>query len=279
MKIGIITTSLAVACLIGAGCEPLSTNFSSLHSSSSSAKAWDKTTKASCWQGSNAQTRHMNILSPHMSEQLFKERVAWAKDRGCNTIHAFIGNEGNGEYAGYSIYGKTWGWTLDASYVQVMQDRINYIDSQGMAFVAWLLADDSPRFNARAAKDFDRYVSDLKEQGLLSRAAIVVPGLEINEYYTEARTVEAFVAAVRNHYSGKVGIHCTSYKLLYAHLSDIVFYQVAPGKNAEWIKAEATRVKKAIGGKPLNFFELSRHEDRALAEAAFDGGADMVGNY
>lgn len=240
---------------------------------------WDATTKASCWQGSNAQTRHMNILSPHMPENLFKERVKWAKGRGCNTIHAFLANEGDGEYAGYCIYGRSWGWTVDAHYVKVMKDRIDYIGQQGMAFVPWLLADDSSKYNAAAATNFDRYATDLKNLGLLDRASLVVPGLEIDEYYKSAHLVESFVTAVRNHYRGKIGVHCTSYKLLYAYLSDVVFYQVDPGKNVAWIKTEATRVKKAIGGKPLNFFELSRHEDRALAEAAFDGGADMVGNY
>jgi len=49
--------------------------------------SWDKTTKASCWQGGDAEVRHMNILSPHMPEETFKARVKWAKDRKCNTVH------------------------------------------------------------------------------------------------------------------------------------------------------------------------------------------------
>ena len=61
-------------------------------------------------------------------------------------------------------------------------------------------------------------------------------------------------------------------------LADIVFYQVSPGRSASWIKAETKRVV-ALVNKPVNFFELSRHEDRTLSKAALDGGAYGVANW
>jgi hypothetical protein len=131
----------------------------------------------------------------------------------------------------------------------------------------------------------------------------VVVGLELGEYYQlpralgaalklcfgiqpeevpellRAAKVSALVAATRKHYSGPVGTHENSGELRFANLGDFVCYQVNPGHDAKWIENEARRVKKAIGGKILNFFELSRNPDRFLCEAAFRGGADMVGNW
>lgn len=240
--------------------------------------SWDKTTKASCWQGNNAEIRHMNILSPHMSDDMFKSRVRWAKDRGCNTIHVYVGNEGDGEYAGYCIYGNKWDWVIDENYVKVMKGRIEYISRQGFAVVVWLFADDSSRYNKTASTNFDRYLQDVSGCGLFERASIIVVGLELDEYYS-AVEVSRLVTATRKYYNGMVATHETSYRYNYAYVSDIVFYQVDPSRSIDWIRSEAFRVKRDIGGKPLNFFELSRHEDRERSQAALDGGANMIGNW
>ena len=64
--------------------------------------SWNECTKASCWQGQNAGTRHMNILSPKFSDAVFRDRVKWAKARGCNTLHLFLINKGDGEGSGYT---------------------------------------------------------------------------------------------------------------------------------------------------------------------------------
>lgn len=84
--------------------------------------------------------------------------------------------------------------------------------------------------------------------------------------------------ASRKYYSGKVGVHATSGKYSFAAAAaDIVFAQCAPGKSAAQIKGEVSRAKGT--GKPVNFFELSRHEARDLAKAALDSGAFGVGNW
>lgn len=41
--------------------------------------SWKDCSKASCWQGQNVGTRHMNILSPHFDDGTFQARVKWAE--------------------------------------------------------------------------------------------------------------------------------------------------------------------------------------------------------
>ena len=238
---------------------------------------WDEATLASCWSGPNAEQRNMNILSPGMSDGKFRDRVAWQLDRGCNTVHLFLANKADGEYACYSIYGSAWDWTIDAATCKTFRDRIAYCRGKGLAVVLWLFADDSSDWNRAAAKDFPRYLRDLKDEGLLTYASTVVVGLELDEYFNAAQ-VGALVSATRAVYGGKVGTHQTSGRADFAGLADICFYQVKPGKSAAQIETEARKIKAAVG-KPVNFFELSRHEDRALCEAALKGGAFAVGNW
>ena len=98
------------------------------------------------------------------------------------------------------------------------------------------------------------------------------------EIEIQTKQVTDLVSSIRAVYSGKIGTHGTSEFLSYANLGDIVFYQVSPGKSAAWITSETERVI-SVTGKPVNFFELSRHEDRALSEAAFAGKAFAVANW
>lgn len=252
---------------------------------------WQTCTKSSNWSGPNAEIRRQNIFSPKCSDQKFRDSVQWAKARGCNTIHVFLANQGDGEMAGYCIYGTSWDWSIDQATVKLFNERAAYILSQGMAYVPWLFSDDSS-WNATAAKDFPRYLKDLKACGLFDLASIVVVGLELTEYYetpgllTVAQTeglirragkVKDLVAATRAVWPGKIGTHENSGSLKFAGLADNVYYQTSPGKSASWVKAEAARVKKAIGDRWLDYWEIDRHENRELAQAAFDGGADAVG--
>lgn len=238
---------------------------------------WDVATLASCWSGPNAGQRNMNILSPGMSDRKFRERVAWQEKRGANTVHLFLANKADGEHAGYSIYGGAWDWSIDAATCDTFRDRIAYCRGRGLAVVLWLFADDSSDWNRAAAKDFPRYLRDLESEGLLRYASTVVVGLELDEYFNAAQ-VAALVAATRAVYSGKVGVHQTSGRMDFAPLADIMFYQVSPGRSASWIESEARRVRAAVG-KPVNFFELDRSDNRPLCEAAQRGGAFAVGNW
>ena len=224
----------------------------------------ERATLASCWQGSNAQTRHMNMLSPAMPEAEFDRRLAWAKTQGCNTVHWFTSNQGDGEFAGYAP-------SAD------MRGRISKARAKGMAVVLWLFADDSASYNHAEARDFGAHVRGVKAAGLFAEATAVVAGLELDEYFS-ASQVSALVAAIRAEFSGPVGTHETSGRHAFAGVADFVCYQVEPGKSADWIEAESRRVKAKVG-KPLVFFELDRKPNRSLCEAALAGGAFAVGNW
>ena len=228
--------------------------------------SWKDCSRASCWQGANAGTRHMNSLSPKFPDATFKDRVKWAEKRGCNCLHLFLVNQGDGQGAGYTA--------LDPDTAKVMDRRIRWAAKRGMGIVLWCMADDSAAW-ARSL-DMDALMRVCKAHGWLGIASTVVVGLETDEYWSAAQ-VQAHIATIRRHYRGKVGVHMTSGKTSYAPLADILFYQTNPGKSAGQIASET---KKALGcGKPVNFFELSRHEDRALSEAALSAGAFGVGNW
>lgn len=239
--------------------------------------AWSKCVHASCWTGANASVRLMNILSPHINDAKFKQRVSWMKDRGCDTAHVFVSNQKNGGGAGYCPYGEAWTWKIDPAMCRMFRERMRYLRRQGFAVVPWLFADDSAQWNNYAAGNFPRYLADLKAEGLLALASTVCVGLELNEYFN-AGQVAQLVAATRKVYGGKVATHMTSGAFGYAGLGDICFYQVNPGMSVAAVEAEARRVRGVIG-IPLNFFEIERQEDRAKSEAALRGGAYAVGNW
>ena len=239
--------------------------------------AWDACTRASCWRGANAANRMMNMLSPAFTDAKFAEYRDWMRSIGCNTSHVFLSNKADGEGGGYCIYGTSWTWEINAEFCEMFRKRIADLRAHGFAVVVWLLADDSSAWNKEAARNFPKYIQDLKAQGLLDKASTVVAGLELDEYYQSAQ-VSALVNAIRRVYPGKVGTHQTSGRYEFSALADVVFYQVNPGKSAAQIKAEASKVVKATG-KPVNFFELDRQPNRALCDAAFAGGAFAVGNW
>lgn len=239
---------------------------------------WDKCTKSSNWTGKNASIRLMNILSPHMPDNSFNDRVSFIKSRECNCVHLILANRADGEYCGYSIYGGSITWNINKNYTDIMGNRIKKLRADGFGIVLWLVTDDDGGWNKTLAGNFKKYVEDIKSLGWFDYASTVVLGIEMDEYWG-ASQVQDCVGALRSVYPGKVGIHMTSGKWEWISLGDILFYQVNPGRSAAQIESDARGVVSKCGGKPVNFFELSRSEDRALSEAAFRGGCYGVGNW
>ena len=138
---------------------------------------------ASCWEGKNASRRHMNELSGKMGDEEVAARLDWAKGRGCNTVHWFLVNQGDGEGAGYSIYGgaPTLG-RVDEGAVARMARRCEMARERGLAVVLWLLADDSAKWNKSILGNPGQFAADLAATGLLKHASAVVLGLEMDEY-------------------------------------------------------------------------------------------------
>ena len=223
--------------------------------------SWDECTKACCWFGGNAGTRVMNILSPHFTETQFEDRVRKCADRGCNTFHLFLANKADGEGAGF--------WPDEARL-----DRVETLWDRGYGLVLWLIADDSADYWKAICRDPAAFIA--KCRPFLPYASTVVLGLEMDEYGSRAQW-QALREALRREYAGKIGVHHTSGKTTFLDLGDILFYQVSPGKSAGEIRSAA---KSALGhGKPVCFFELDRHENRELAQAALDAGCYAVGNW
>jgi len=241
-------------------------------------KSWDKCTRSSNWTGKNAAKRMMNILSPHMPDKVFEDRLAFMKGRGCDTVNLFVSNKADGEYAGYSIYGSAITWKINKDYTSKMEARIKRLYKEGFGIVLWLMADDDCGWNKTLSGNFSAYVNDIKSLGWFDYASTVVLGLELDEYWT-ANQVTAGMVALRKAYSGKTGVHMTSGKWDWVQVADILFYQTSPGKSASQIESETRNVVAKCKGKPVCFFEMERNENRDLCEAAFRGGAFSVGNW
>lgn len=238
--------------------------------------SWDKCTKSSNWHGRNAEWRMMNILSPHMSDEIFKQRLSFIKERGCNTAHVILCNKADGEFAGYSIYGNGISWTIDKNYTSIMTKRLKKLRNEKLAIVLWLLTDDSSAWNRELAKNPQKYVNDIASLGWFDIASTVCIGLELDEYFNAAQ-VNSFAIALRNKYKGKIATHHTSGKSQFVGLGDILFYQIEPTDNHTIV---ANACKNACKhGKPVNFFECYRQENRANCETAFANGCFAVGNW
>lgn len=238
--------------------------------------ALPKPSLASCWDGENAKVRHMNELSHKFTDEQVKERLDWAVKRGCNTIHWFLVNKGDGEGAGYSIYGgaPTLG-RVDEAAVARMEGRCKLALRKGMALVLWILADDSGDWLSTLLKNPDQFAADVAKTGLLKYASCIVLGLEMDE--AKGADWAGLAAAVRRVWGGTVGTHHTSGRSDFAKLGDVVFWQME--KAGPSAVAAATKKALASTGKPVFMFELDRQPNRACSQAAIDAGAEGVGNW
>lgn len=229
---------------------------------------WNRCTKASCWDGSNAKRRMMNILSPFFTDAKFREYVAWMEARGCNTAHIFVANQGDGEGAGY--------YATDNA--NLSRKRIKYLRIHGFAIVPWLMADDSSAYAKAMFSNADAYVKGLKEAGLFAHASFMCLGLEMDEYGKMDDWIQVRNAIAKHCPKMKVATHHTSGRLTFAGIGDIVCDQLEPRT------ATAGAIAASIGrilamGKAAIGFEYSRQADRDKAQAAFSAGAFSVGNW
>lgn len=255
-----------VSVFLGSGCSSIST------------PKWDKCTKSSNWHGANASERMMNILSPHMPDSVFKQRVSFMKSRGCNTAHVILSNYGDGEYCRYSIYGADIpdSRAINKDFTNVMSKRLKQLRKSGYGVVLWLMTDDSTAWNRKLASNPQRYVDDIASLGWFDLASTVCVGLELNEYF-KANQVQAFVAALRTKYKGKIAVHHTSGRGDFANLADLLFWQIEPTNNKNTIINACNTALRY--GKPVNMFETYRSENRETSEVALEHGCYAVGNW
>ena len=244
---------------------------------------WKECKLSSNWNGGNAQERMMNILSPNMPDGVFNDRVNFMKSRGVNTVHVFTANKKDGEYAGYSPFGRNFlSYSVDKAFSDVMTKRIKKLRKKGWAVVLWLMADDSndwARDVASNATKAEAYVKAIKNLGWFDMASTVVVGLEMNEYWSASQAA-TMTNALRKHWKGKVGVHHTSGNAAFVGMGDILFYQIEPQKDVNNTAPVIAATKKALSyGKPVNMFEMQRNPNRKFCEAAIAAGAYAVGNW
>ena len=241
--------------------------------------AWDECTKSSNWWGANAAHRAMNALSPAFTENKFKEYIKHQKDRGCNYVNLFVTNKGDGEGAGYSIFGSKFNikGDVDKKTCELMEKRIDYVMDQGMGCVLWMMADDSNAWAKLAQQNWDKYCKSLKNLGWFDKASMVVIGLEIEEYWNNATTVANLIKTLKQYYKGKVGTHHVSDHYALGGHADVLFVQMNPGRTDSQITNYVKKVKGT--GKPVCMFELERGPDKHRSEVALKAGAFSVGNW
>ena len=238
---------------------------------------WNECTLATCWDGPGAERRMMNMLSPFFSDGKFEKYLEWQKSRGCNTVHLFLCNHKDGEGGGYSIYGQTMFGPLDKGWIKLARKRIVQCRRAGMGVVLWGMADDDIGWNDALLQKPAQYGNDLRKTGLLKYASTFVLALEMTEEKGSTAAWILYRDAVRKGFKRSIGVHHNSYRIDFAGISDILFYQIQPGAAAARVKAECSKARAT--GKPVNFFELSRNPARDLCEAAFEAGAFGVGNW
>lgn len=222
---------------------------------------------ASCWNGTNASKRMMNVLSPKMSDSKFREYVEWMRGRGCDTAHVILANGGDGECAGYAAW-------RDADRAAMMA-RLKAIRAAGFAVVPWIITDDSAALLKELFGNPEQLVS--KCAYFLDSAPYVVLGLEMDEGGGAANWA-AVRTAVRRVYSGPLAVHHTSgNEFKFASLGDIIMGQLDPNCTEAQIKAQIKAIRAK--GKRAVGFEYARGPSRKLALAALNAGAEGCGNW
>ena len=233
-----------------------------------SSKPWVDCHKSSNWNGSNAQQRMMNMLSPKFDERKFRDYLEWILGRGCDHVHLFLMNQGDGEGAGYDC-------CTDAKANALALERIRTIRSKGLGVVLWVVADDSDAYRKRLFADPGGHLRGASN--LLAYASAVVLGLEMDEGGATASQWEGVRKAVRANFFGAVGTHHTSGRTVFLSLGEFICDQLDPKCTAADIAKSVRRL--AARGKTVVGFEYARQPDRAKAQAALDAGAHAVGNW
>ena len=224
---------------------------------------------ASCWGGSNASKRMMNILSPRMSDKTFEERLKFMLDRGCTHAHVILANGGDGEAAGYAAW--------RGGDCPKMLERMNAVRAAGLVPIPWIVTDDSASLLKELFANPAQRILDMDYAGFFAGAPLVVLGLEMDEGGSASQW-KAVRDALRKHYSGPIGVHHTSGSSFpFASLGDVILGQLSPGCTTSQVKSQIKAILKL--GKRAVGFEYARGPSRALSVAALEAGAEGVGNW
>ena len=174
--------------------------------------ASDSTHRA-CFLYKDASDRCMNMLSPHMPDEKFKELCKKQLSSGCNTAYLFLSNKSDGNYAGYTMYkNNDIGVLVDGAKLAAYVKRIKYMHSAGLKTIFWLWADDSKPYWNVSEDRRKRYIADAV-QNLDGLADGWVAALEWNEngsYGADEETMKRTLQKMRMHTERDIGVHFTT---------------------------------------------------------------------
>ena len=175
---------------------------------------------ASCWGGSNASKRMMNVLAPRMSKNTFQDRLKFMLDRGCTVAHVILANGGDGESAGYAAWRDA-----DRSY---MLERFQAIEAAGLVPVPWLITDDSASLRKELFANPEKLITRMAD--FILGAPYCVLGLEMDEDKATLGEWRKVRDALRKIYAAPVATHHPSgHHSACASLGHIVLAQLTPG--------------------------------------------------
>lgn len=223
---------------------------------------------ASCWGGTNASKRMMNVLAPKMSKNTFNDRLKFMLDRGCSVAHVILANGGDGESAGYAA----WRDSDRAT----MLERFQAIEAAGLVPIPWLITDDSSALRKELFANPEKLITRMAD--FILGAPYCVLGLEMDEEKATLGEWRKVRDALRKIYAGPIGTHHTSgNNFAFASLGDVVLGQLNPGCTESQVASQIATIRKM--GKRAVGFEYDRGPNRKLALAALKAGAEGVGNW
>ena len=223
---------------------------------------------ASCWGGTNASKRMMNVLAPRMADATFKDRLKFMLDRGCTVAHGILAKGVDGESAGYAAWRDA-----DRSY---MLKRLQAVEAAGLVPVPWLITDDSTSLRRELFSNPEHLIKNMAD--FILGAPFVVLGLEMDEEKATLGEWRKVRDALRKIYAGPIGTHHTSgNNFAFASLGDIVLGQLNPGCTESQVAAQIATIRKM--GKRAVGVEYDRGPNRKLAVAALKAGAEGCGNW
>ena len=230
---------------------------------------WNKCRYSSNWNGTNASRRHMNMVSPKMSDKQFGEYLSWIIANGCDHVHLLMVNQADGECAGYDAL-------TDSKSRQVALDRVVTIRAKGLGVVAWVVADDSDGYRKQIFANPKKYADGLSY--FFPYLSYICLGLEMDEGEGSIAKWQSLRDAIKAAgWNGKFATHHTSGKATHAGLGSIVMDQLDPSCSTADI-AKSVKALKAKGYEVCGF-EYSRGPDKSRSQAALDAGAFSCGNW
>ena len=223
--------------------------------------------RASCWNGKNAETRYMNMLSPKFSDSKFAEYLSWTIAQGCDHVHLILMNEGDGEGSGYDCG--------DSATLRKAEERIRTIRVKGLGVILWIVTDDSSSYRKKLFADPGKYVGRMAS--LFKFASCVCLGLEMDEGGASESNWKSVKSALLKVWSGPIATHHTSAKYSFIGLGEVVMDQLDPNCTTSQIRSSVKNLKAK--GKIVFGFEYDRQPNATKAKAALDAGAQGVGNW